>query len=316
MKIAFVFPGQGSQSIGMGKDLYENSPEARAVFDAADSAIGYSLSGVCFEGPEEQLNATKVTQPAILTTSIAALRVLEASGLKPSIVAGHSLGEYSALVAAGCLDFADAVRLVEKRGTFMQEAVATGSGAMIAILGLERELVSEACREAAAEGIVAPANFNCPGQVVIAGEKKAAERAAELAKARGAKRVVPLAVSVPSHCPLMEPACRKLESALLGITLREPAVPLVNNAEARMISTKEEIIPSLVMQLRAPLYWEDSIGFMMKSGVTIFVEVGPGKVLSGLIRKINRDVTVLNVEDSASLRAALDVLGDVLSVNR
>lgn len=308
MKTAFVFPGQGSQSIGMGKDLYDNFPEARAVFDAADSAIGYLLSGVCFEGPEERLNATKVTQPAILTTSIAALRVLQASGLKPSIVAGHSLGEYSALVAAGCLDFADAVRLVEKRGTFMQEAVAAGSGAMIAILGLERELVNEACREAAAEGIVAPANFNCPGQVVIAGEKKAAERAAELAKARGAKRVVPLAVSVPSHCPLMEPACRKLESELLGITLREPAVPLVNNAEAIMISTKEEIIPSLVMQLRAPLYWEDSIGLMIKSGVTSFVEVGPGKVLSGLIRKINRDVTVLNVEDSASLRATVEAL--------
>lgn len=315
MNIAFVFPGQGSQSVGMGKDLYENFPEARAVFKAADDAIGFSLSRTCFEGPEEQLNSTKVTQPAILTTSIAALKVLETAGIKPSLVAGHSLGEYSALVAAGCLNFADAVRLVEKRGIFMQEAVAPGAGSMIAILGLVRELVQEACRDASGEGVVAPANFNCPGQVVIAGEKTAAEKAAELAKTLGAKRVVPLSVSVPSHCPLMEPACHKLETELRAVSISQPSVPLVNNAEARMLSSADEIIPSLILQLRAPLYWEDSINLMVKKGISIFVEVGPGKVLSGLIRKINKEVTVLNVEDASSIKAAIDALTGAASVS-
>jgi [acyl-carrier-protein] S-malonyltransferase len=299
----------------MGESLSEQFEEARIVYKEADSVLGWEVSRLCFEGPEEELNLTAKTQPAILATSMAAWRVLESrvngeAGFlrRFSFVAGHSLGEYTALVVAEGLRFSDAVALVEKRGHYMQQAVAQNSGAMLAILGLEKHQVEEICRQASASGVVSPANLNCPGQVVIAGSRAAVDQAALLAKERGAKKVLPLAVSVPSHCALMEPACQQMQGALAATLFSDLSVPLVNNVEARILASASEIRKSLVTQLRSPLLWEDSIRLMMSQGVSTFVEVGPGRVLSGLVRKIDREVRVFNVEDVDSLEKTVEVL--------
>jgi [acyl-carrier-protein] S-malonyltransferase len=314
-KIALLFPGQGSQYVSMGRALFEQYEAARAVYKESDSALGWEISRLCFEGPEKGLNLTARTQPAILTTSMAAWKALEhrmaeKSGLlaRISFVAGHSLGEYTALVVAGGLRFADAVALVEKRGQYMQEAVPREAGGMVAILGLDKHLVEELCQEASALGVVSPANLNCPGQVVIAGSRAAVDQAAVLARDRGAKKVIPLAVSVPSHCALMESACQRLRVALESIFLSDLSAPLVNNAQARILTSAKEIRESLVTQLKSPLLWEDSIRLMMAHGVDAFVEVGPGRVLSGLVKKIDRKLSVLNVEDGDSLEQTVEAL--------
>ncbi len=295
MKRAFVFPGQGSQYVGMGKVLYETYPVARETFEEASELLGYNLGKLCFEGPKEELNRTFRTQPCLLTASIAAYRVLAQEGLYPSAVAGHSLGEYSSLVAAGVLEFRDAVVLTEKRGLLMQNAVPESRGAMAAILGLRREQVDEVCL-AVRSGYVSPANYNCPGQIVIAGNREAVEEAMSLAKEAGAKRALPLAVSVPSHCALMIEAAGKLAEELAAVPFSQPRVPVVNNADAMFLNTVDSIKASLVKQLDSPLLWEDSIRNMVDSGIDTFIEVGPGKVLSGLIKRIAPDVTTLNTD--------------------
>jgi [acyl-carrier-protein] S-malonyltransferase len=285
MKIAFVFPGQGSQYVGMGKDIYEHYPIAKEVFQQASDALGYDVANLCFNGPVEELNRTFRTQPCILTVSSALNSVLKEKGIQPSVVAGHSLGEYSALVAAEVISLKDSVSLTEKRGRFMQEAVPEGKGLMAAILGLERKKVDEICNSLIS-GYAAAANYNCPGQIVIAGEKTAVEEAIELCKSAGAKRAIALAVSVPSHCKLMNGASERLGELLGTIELKDPFIPLVNNADAKFLKTAEEIKPSLIRQLNSPLLWEDSIKAIYASGIDTFVEVGPGKVLTGLIKRI------------------------------
>jgi [acyl-carrier-protein] S-malonyltransferase len=309
MKIAYIFPGQGSQYVGMAKQFIESSSEARAVFSAASEALGYDLAQLCVHGPAEKLNLTENTQPAILATSIAILRVLESKGLTAGAAAGHSLGEYSAITAAGGLTLKDAVGLVQKRGRYMQEAVPEGTGLMAAILGMERADVEKTCLEAAKNGIVAPANYNTPGQIVIAGEKKAVEKAMELAKTGGAKKVVPLAVSVPSHCVMMKQAGDRLAKELDRVTLGDLRIPIVNNADAKFLRTAAELKPSLLRQISSPLYWEDSINRLAADGFDTFVEIGPGKVLSGLVKRILKDAKVLNVEDRKSMGEALAALG-------
>lgn len=306
-ELCFVFPGQGSQYVGMGRNMYEKYDKARKVFEKASETLGYDVASLCFNGPEEELNRTTRTQPCILTVSIAIYKVLIDKGLKPSVTAGHSLGEYSALVAAGVLDLDKALILTEKRGQFMQEAVPEGKGLMAAILGLQRKEVDEICLSVRS-GYVVPANYNCPGQIVIAGEKKAVEEAISLAKEAGAKRAVPLSVSVPSHCALMAEASERLAQLLKDIDFHSPSVPVVNNADALFLNNVESIKSSLVRQLNSPLLWEDSIKAIIDSGIETFVEVGPGKVLSGLIRRIDPKVNVLNVEDNASLEKTLSSL--------
>lgn len=306
--LAFVFPGQGSQKVGMGRALHDAFPESRAVFEEADDALGFALSRLCFEGPEAELALTANTQPAILVTSVAALRALEARGVRPDRVAGHSLGEYSALVAAGTLTLADAVRAVRKRGQYMQEAVPVGEGAMAAILGLDLEAVERACAEAAEGEVVSAANVNSPGQVVIAGRAKAVERASAACKAAGAKRAVPLSVSAPFHCSLMEPARVRLEADFAAISFASPAIPLMNNVDARLVSSAEECRDGLLRQVAGTVRWQQGVEGLVAGGVQRFVEVGPGSVLSGLIRKIAKEAVTMNVEDPASLDKTLAAL--------
>jgi [acyl-carrier-protein] S-malonyltransferase len=301
LSIAFVFPGQGSQKVGMGKALADAFPESRAVFDEADAAVGFALSALCFLGPEEDLRLTTNTQPAILATSIAALRALEARGVRPDLVAGHSLGEYSAIVAAQGLPLAGAVVAVRRRGQYMQEAVPVGQGAMAAILNLDAEAVARACEEAAEGEVVSPANLNCPGQIVIAGHAGAVARAMERCKAAGAKRALPLPVSAPFHCALMQPAQERMAADLAALPFLDLAVPLVCNVDARSVRAAAEVRDGLVRQVSGAVRWQESVELLVREGVTTFVEIGPGSVLSGLVKKIHRDARVLNVEDPQSL---------------
>ncbi len=307
--IGLVFPGQGSQSVGMGKALYEAYPSLKAIYDEASSVLGYDAAALCFDGPAERLNLTEFTQPALLVSSMAAWQVLKPLGLTPIAVAGHSLGEYSALVAAGGVSFRDAVSLVQKRGRYMSEAVPSGTGLVVALLGLTAEIVKNVCRMASSVGVVAPANFNSPGQIVIAGEKAAVERAVELAKENGCKKAVPLPVSVPVHTPLMQQAADRLANDLAVIQWSDLTAPLVNNAEAKAISRAGEIQASLVCQLPSSVLWEDTIQTMGKMGVTTFVEVGPGTVLTGLIKRILPGTMLLNVNDPKSLEATMKAVG-------
>lgn len=307
--IGLVFPGQGSQSVGMGKALYDAYPSLKPVYDEATTVLGYDVAELCFTGPAEQLNRTEFTQPALLVSSVAALKLFEPVGIKPIAVAGHSLGEYSALVAAGGLSFRDAVGLVQKRGRYMSEAVAPGTGLVAALLGLTAETVKDVCRMASPVGVVAAANFNSPGQVVIAGEKAAVERAIELAKAQGCKKAIALPVSVPVHTPLMQQAADRLAKDLATVRWSDLSTPLVNNAEAKAISRADEIQPSLVRQLPSSVLWEDTVQTMGRMGVTTFIEIGPGTVLTGLIRRILPEAKLLNVNDPKSLDATLKAVG-------
>jgi len=308
-RISVVFPGQGSQYVGMGIEIHENFDRAQETFKEASHTLGYDIANLSFNGPDNELNKTFRTQPCILTVSTAIYRVLLSKGVKPNVVAGHSLGEYTALVAAEVLTFKDAVRLTEKRGQFMQEAVPEGQGLMAAILGLERRTIEEICLSLQS-GYAAPANFNCPGQVVIAGEKAAVEEAVNSCKDAGARRAVPLSVSVPSHSRLMEDASRRLAELLDNIEFKDPKIPLVNNADAEFLDTKDSIKESLIRQISSPLLWEDSIKAIAHSGVQTFVEVGPGRVLSGLIRRIVPDASVFSVEDIKSLDLTLSHIGN------
>jgi [acyl-carrier-protein] S-malonyltransferase len=309
MSIAFIFPGQGSQSPGMGKDLAEKFSAAREVFEEADEALGFALSELCFNGPAEQLQLTENTQPAILTTSVAALAAMESVGFpQPDFVAGHSLGEYSALVAAGALSLSDAVRTVRARGRYMQEAVPVGAGAMAAILGSDLETVNAACAEAARGQVCSAANINSPGQIVIAGDAAAIDRAIEIVKSRGAKRAVKLNVSAPFHCALMKPAQDRLAADLKEISFAELATPLITNVDAKPIKTGEEARAALIRQVSQPVRWLESVEFLASQGVQTLIEIGPGKVLSGLVRQINRQLRCLNVEDEASLRATREAM--------
>jgi [acyl-carrier-protein] S-malonyltransferase len=292
----------------MGKALCDAFPSIKRVYEEASSVLGYDAAALCFEGPPERLNLTEHTQPALLVSSIAALRALEPAGLVPLAVAGHSLGEYSALVAAGGISFENAVGIVQKRGRYMAQAVAPGTGLVAALIGLNAEIVKAVCREAASAGVVQAANFNSPGQVVIAGEKAAVERAIEIAKTKGCKKAIPLPVSVPVHTPLMQTAADRLAHDLAGIPLSDLTVPLINNAEARALTKAVDIRSSLVRQLPSSVLWEESIKTMTSVGVTTFVEVGPGTVLTGLIKRILPDAVTLNVHDPKSLETTLTAL--------
>ena len=299
---AFIFPGQGAQFPGMGKDLFENFSVAKQVFEEANEVLDFDLSGLCFNGPEDDLKLTRNTQPAILTMSVAALRVVESeTGLRPSFAAGHSLGEYSALVCSGAIDFAAAVKTVRLRGTFMQEAVPVGVGAMAAILSAEADALVEICAEAAQGEVVAPANYNSPGQIVIAGHASAVNRAIEIAKGKGYRKAMLLPVSAPFHCSLMQPAADRLKVVLAELSYQKMLLPVITNVEARANDDCVRVQELLVTQVCAPVLWEQSVNAMIQSGVTRFIEIGPGKVLSGLVKRISKDVQLANVEDRNSL---------------
>lgn len=303
-KTAFLFPGQGSQYAGMGKDLAENFAVARQTFEEADDALGFKLSSLCFDGPEEDLKLTFNTQPAILTASIAALRaVQQETGLVADCVAGHSLGEYSALVCSGALSLADAVRTVRARGTFMQEAVPVGMGAMAAMLSIDAEELAAICVEAAQGEVVSPANFNSPGQIVIAGHATAVNRTIELAKSRGFRKAMLLPVSAPFHCALMQPAADRLKTVLDAVSLHPLAQPVITNVEALPNQDSGRVRELLVSQVCAPVRWEQSVHAMIDSGVATFVEIGPGKVLTGLVKRINKEMKLINIEDTAGVKA-------------
>ncbi len=318
MKIAFVFPGQGSQYVGMGRDLHEAYPKASAVFDKADEILGFPLSKLCFEGPKEELDDTINTQPALLTVSVALLRItsaelstgLELDQLGPVTVAGHSMGEYTALVAAGALDFADGLKLVRERGRVMKEAGERNPGRMAAVIGLDAGTLEGICQEASFQlpaSIVQIANYNSPGQVVISGHKEALGRAVELAKKRGARRVIPLAVSIASHSPLMQSAAESFASIVAQIDFHQPRVPVVANVTAAPITTLAEIREELVEQLTSTVRWVESVQYMIAQGVTTFVEIGPKNVLTGLIKRISKEVRVVSVEDMASVQQFIDM---------
>ncbi|MBA2339440.1 MAG: ACP S-malonyltransferase [Pyrinomonadaceae bacterium] len=313
--LAYIFPGQGSQTPGMGRELAERYGVARETFEEADDALGFPLSRLCFEGPVEELQLTENTQPAILTTSVAALRAMTEEGFPaPRYVAGHSLGEYSALVAAGALTLRAAVQTVRLRGRYMQEAVPVGTGAMAAILGAPLEVVVVACMEATEGQVCSPANINSPNQTVIAGDAAAVDRAIELLKERGAKRAIKLNVSAPFHCALMRPAQERLEAHLENIEFRDLAVPLVTNFDASPVMNGQAARDALVRQVTAPVRWLESIEFLAGEGVSIYIEIGPGKVLSDLVKRANPALRSINIEDAASLEAARAIFNETINV--
>ena len=310
-KLAFVFPGQGAQKVGMGKDFYDNYDVAKRMFKEADEALGYSIMQMCFEGPEEDLKLTANTQPAILTISCIANEILKENGIQPEITGGHSLGEYSALVAAGVLKFQDAVALVHKRGAYMQEAVPVGEGGMAAIIGVDRDKIVEICQSVSGQSPVQAVNFNCPGQIVIAGATKGVELAVEELKAAGAKKAVILPVSAPFHSTLMKPAAEKLAVELDKVTLSDAQIPVVANVNAQILTKAEDIKASLVAQAASPVLWEDCVARMKEFGADVLLEAGPGKTLCGFNRRIDKSIKSLNVEDVESLEKSLDYFKEV-----
>jgi [acyl-carrier-protein] S-malonyltransferase len=308
-RLAFCFPGQGSQVVGMGRAFHDASPAARAVFQESSDTLGFDVAKLCFDGPESELQLTANTQPTVLTVSVAGARLLAERGLTPAVVGGHSLGEYSALVAAGALSFADAVRVVRLRGEFMQEAVPVGTGAMAAILGAELSVVETICREAADGQVLDVANINSPGQIVVAGHRSAVERAVALAPTHGVKRSVLLPVSAPFHCRLMEPAAERLTAVLSEVRALDPRTPVVRNVDAELTTRAGEVLPFLVRQVTAPVRWTDCVGRMVREGCRTFLEVGPGKVLTGLLKRIDGGLAGIAVEDVAGLDRAVAALG-------